>query len=153
MIKIEIADLSQSETVFDLVEKLLYELREESEDLSTIDREHVRADWLKNSDRFTVFIARAEDKTPVGVLTLDECFAIYAGGNYGIINELYISPEYRSRKIGRRLLDAVKEHARTRGWKRVDVTAPAGDQWARTVCFYEREGFIFTGPKLKYFIG
>jgi hypothetical protein len=29
------------------------------------------------------------------------------------------------------------------------VTAPPGDAWKRTVAFYEANGFVFTGPKLR----
>jgi len=125
-------------------------LREEGDDQGISDRDRVKRHWFENSSRFTAFIARNENDLPVGVITLSECFAIYAGGNYGIIDELYIVPEYRSKKIGQRLLETVKDHARQKGWKRIDVTAPAGDKWARTVRFYEREGFVFTGPKLKF---
>jgi hypothetical protein len=39
--------------------------------------------------------------------------------------------------------------ARERGWRRLDVTAPPGDAWRRTVAFYEKNGFVFTGPKLR----
>lgn len=50
-------------------------------------------------------LAIAVDGTPVGVLTLNECAAIYAGGKFGEISELYVSPNYRSLGIGVRLVD------------------------------------------------
>jgi len=152
MIKIETAGPDQSEMVFDLVEKLLIELREEGERGGIPDRERVKSHWIENSERFVAFVARDENDTPVGVITLSECFAIYAGGKYGVIDELYVVPEYRGRKVGQKLLETVKEYAREKGWMRIDVTAPAGDRWARTVRFYEREGFVFTGPKLKFYL-
>ncbi|WP_444931031.1 GNAT family N-acetyltransferase [Microbulbifer sp. SSSA002] len=33
--------------------------------------------------------------------------AIYAGGNYGVIEELYIEPEFHYKRIGRELLEKV----------------------------------------------
>lgn len=152
MIKIEKAGIDQSSLVFDLVEKLLMELREEGEEAGIPDRERARRHWLENSDKFTSFIARDENHKPIGIITLTECFAIYAGGNFGIINELYIIPEYRSQKVGQKLLETVKDYARKKGWKRIDVTAPPGDGWARTIRFYEREGFVLTGRNLKFFV-
>jgi len=150
MIKIETAGPDQSEMVFDLVEKLLIELREEGERVGISDQERVKRHWIENSERFVAFVARDENDKPVGVITLSECFAIYAGGRYGVIDELYVVPEYRGRKVGQKLLETVREYARKKGWMRIDVTAPAGERWARTVRFYEREGFVFTGPKLKF---
>ena len=99
--------------------------------------------------RFTSFIARNDAGDTVGVLTLAECFAIYAGGRFGIINELYVSSGHRSEGVGERLVAAACEYGKTRDWRRIDVTAPAGERWQRTVAFYERLGFVFTGPKLK----
>jgi len=151
MIVIKPAGIEQAETVFALVEKLLFELRENAEDSAMFDRDKVINNWNSVSDRFVAFIAYDGDQA-AGVITLVECFAIYAGGSFGIINELYVAPEYRSRKIGRQLLETVKDFGRSRGWKRIDVTAPPGPRWERTVRFYEREGFLFTGPKLKFHI-
>jgi GNAT superfamily N-acetyltransferase len=78
-----------------------------------------------------------------------ESFAIYAGGNYGVIDEMYVVPDYRSRGIGQQFLAALQEFARQKKWQRIDVTAPPEEKWKRTLAFYENEGFIFTGPKLR----
>ncbi|RKX31942.1 MAG: hypothetical protein DRP46_02215 [Candidatus Zixiibacteriota bacterium] len=77
-------------------------------------------------------------------------FAIYANGRYGIINEMYVPPEFRSSGFGEKLIETVKEYAKSRGWVRIDVTARPGEKWRRTVGFYKREGFTFTGPKLRF---
>jgi GNAT superfamily N-acetyltransferase len=150
MIKIQPAGLEQTSVVFDLVERLLEELSDGENGFAGIDRSRIKQDWAKDPDRLCAFIARDENDLPIGVITLAECFAIYAGGNYGIINELHVSPNVRSQKVGKELLDAVKEYARKKGWKRIDVTAPPGQKWERAVRFYEREGFVFTGPKLRF---
>jgi len=149
MIRIEKATLDNADQIFRQVILLLDELREEDDNPGKPDFDKIVNDWKANEIRFNVFIALDSSENPVGVITLAETFAIYAGGNYGIINELYVTPEYRSRGVGRMLLDRVKVFANERGWERVDVTAPAGEKWRRTVAFYEREGFVFTGPKLK----
>jgi GNAT superfamily N-acetyltransferase len=152
MIKIEKAGIEQAPIVFDLVDRLLKELREEGEEFSGVNRDRILKDWQNDPDRFAAFISRDDHNKPVGVITLVCCFALYAEGEFGIINELYVIPEFRSQKVGSRLLDAAKTYAREKGWKRIDVTAPSGKKWERTVKFYEREGFKFTGPKLKFMI-
>lgn len=85
----------------------------------------------------------------VGVLMLNECAAIYAGGRFGEITELYVLPDHRSRGVARQLVAAAREVGRERGWRRLEVGAPDQPRWARTTAFYEREGFAEVGPRLK----
>lgn len=103
-------------------------------------------------DRFHVFAARSAANELHGILTLVESFAIYTNGPYGIINEMYVPPEDRSRGVGSRLLDAAKDFGRAKGWSRIDAKALEAERWARTRRFYEKEGFVFTGPKLKFLL-
>ena len=44
----------------------------------------------------------------VGVLTLNECAAIYTGGKFGEIPELYVELNLRSAGIGPMLLEAAE---------------------------------------------
>jgi len=60
-----------------------------------------------------------------------------------------VVPEHRSSMIGAGLIEAAANHGRSRGWRRIDVTAPESDRWVRTRRFHEKLGFVFTGPKLK----
>lgn len=136
--------------VFDWVTRLLTELGDEAEDLGRLDETKVLEAWRNLGDRFQVFVAKDELSSVVGVLTLTETFAIYANGNYGVIDEMYVAPAMRSEGIGARLVDAVKEYGRERGWTRIDVTAPEDPRWIRSRRFYEQQGFRFTGPKLKF---
>jgi GNAT superfamily N-acetyltransferase len=140
-----------SSTVFDWVVRLLKELGE-GDELGALAEKEVLQAWKKSLDRFHVFVAKNDTGEILGILTLAESFAIYANGNYGIINEMYVSPQYRSLGIGAMLVDASKEFGRQRGWARIDVTAPESERWERTRRFYEKEGFAFTGPKLKFLL-
>ncbi len=97
----------------------------------------------------STLLAFNEDDEAVGILTIVESLALYAGGRIGVINELYVVPPYRSEGVGKILLDAAKELAESRGWMRLEVTTP-GDQYAATLRFYEREGFFKVGPRYKY---
>lgn len=136
--------------VFDTVLALLRELGDEAEDLKSFDAVRVLAAWRERGEGFRVLGAFDTGHALVGLLTLSEAFAIYAGGPYGVIDEMYVLPAWRSRGIGRLLVAEAKAIGRQRGWQRLDVTAPESERWSATRRFYEREGFTFTGPKLKY---
>ena len=138
--------------VFDLVQALLVELGEEGDETGPLDRRELLQRWGEDPGRHLALIAWTEDGTAAGVVTVAEAFAFYARGWYGIVNEMYVVPEHRGAGVGKLLLDAVKDLARESRWVRVDVTAPESPRWERTRRFYERAGFTFTGPKLKYLV-
>lgn len=146
---VELAGVADRVVVLALVDALLRELGEEGEEAGQLDHETLGARWFARPDAWT-WLVRADDGEALGVLTAVESFAIYAGGPYGVINETYVVPAARGARAGRALLHAVKHLGRERGWSRIDVTAPENSRWARTRAFYEREGFVFTGPKLKF---
>jgi GNAT superfamily N-acetyltransferase len=83
------------------------------------------------------------------MITVAQSIAIYSLGKFGIINELYVLPEYRSCGIGKLLLDEVVKLAKSKAWKRIEVGAPNQEKWQRTIDFYIKEGFIEIGPRLK----
>jgi len=99
----------------------------------------------------TTIIAACDEGRLVGIITLTESQAFYAGGPYGCIDELYVLPEYRSRRLGSSLLDEAKWLARTSRWQRIVVNTPKDRiRWGATLRFYERNGFGVTGNKLKF---
>lgn len=97
----------------------------------------------------STLLAFNDEGDAVGVLTLVESLALYAGGRIGVINELYVVPPYRSEGVGKILLDAAKNLAEERGWQRLEVTTP-GEQYEKTLKFYEREGFFPIGTRYKF---
>jgi GNAT superfamily N-acetyltransferase len=175
---IEIAQEHEIGTVLALVEDLLAELGEEGQEFAGIDRRKLRADIERNmgtepgSGRFLALLAKDASGAVVGVLTLTESFALYAGGEYGVIEEMYVRPEFRCQGVGRQLVDEAVAIARQRRWFRLDVTGPAKTGLghvgpaddpraccrdargasARVVRFYEKMGFEFVGPKLRLVI-
>jgi GNAT superfamily N-acetyltransferase len=148
-VKVEQLGWDESEVVFDWVMRLLTELGEEGDEVGDLNKPKLLREWKDAGDRFHVFVAKDEDNAIQGILTLTQSFAIYANGNYGIIDEMYVSPAFRSAGIGALLIKAAVDYGRGKGWARIDVTAPESDRWSRTRQFYEKEGFVFTGPKLK----
>lgn len=81
---------------------------------------------------------------------LAESVAIYAGGMFGVITELYVMPEWRSAGVARKLIDAGIALGRERRWDRLEVGAPHQPAWERTLNFYLRAGFTIVGPRLQF---
>src|SRR5262245_46299575 len=151
-IAIERLSMDAAPEVLAGVNALLAELGEEGDEAGITDIPAVLAAWRAAGDRFQAFVARASGGRLAGLLTLFESFAIYAGGAYGVINEMYVAPDRRSAGVGAALIEAAAAYGRGRGWKRIDVTAPESPRWQRTRRFYETQGFRFTGPKLKRYL-
>jgi GNAT superfamily N-acetyltransferase len=103
---------------------------------------------LEGSEGVWSFLATTPDDRAVGVVTLNECAAIYAGGRFGEISELYVVPGFRSKAVGALLIEAAVAFGRERGWPDVEVGAPRVPTWQRTVDFYLRHGFEEVGPRL-----
>jgi GNAT superfamily N-acetyltransferase len=190
-VRIQPARAHEAGAVLALIEALLAELGDEGQEFAQIDRDKLEGrleremapaatlgcDSDPGSGRFLALLARDESGIPVGVLTLSTSFAVYAGGEYGVIDEMYVAPEYRSQGIGRGLVEAAVVVARRRGWFRLDVTGPvgAGAAVARAsgghpgaggggdadgtqaiahpvLRFYRRLGFEPTGQKLRLLV-
>ena len=145
--RIEKASIGQTSIIIDLLKALYLELGEEETSVQFLDNGLI--DKMLSSGKTDVWFAFNHNNDVVGICTLTESQALYAGGNYGVIDEMYIVPGYRSKNVGALLVDHVKEIARQKRWKRIDVTAPTEEKWKRTIAFYEKCGFTFTGPKLK----
>jgi GNAT superfamily N-acetyltransferase len=106
---------------------------------------------LTHDDRLFAFLAFAGERA-IGVMMLSESAAIYADGQFGVITELYVVPEHRSGGVAKMLVDAGVALGRERAWRRIEVGAPHQPEWARTLSFYLRAGFIEIGPRLKLFL-
>lgn len=98
-------------------------------------------------ERYFMFLARADAGRILGFIGLCESYALYAEGRFGTIPELYVRPEYRSRRIGQRLLTHAKFFGASRGWKCLEVTTPPLPHFDKTLAFYEREGLAITGGR------
>lgn len=145
MIQFRIADEQDTDIVAALLAALFEEVGHtpSAEEIAAIFAD------MDADDKHSTLLALDDDEDVVGVLTLTESLALYAGGHIGVINELYVVPEYRSEGVGKMLLDEAKELAENRGWRRLEVTTP-GDDYPKTLRFYEREGFFKIGPRYKF---
>ena len=145
MILFRIADESDTISVAYLLAALFEEV-EGSPDAEAIAEMFADIDA---EDTHSTLLALNEEEDIVGILTIVECLSISAGGKYGVLNELYVIPEYRSEGVGKMLVNEAKDLAFSRNWKRLEVTTP-GDEFSKTLRFYEREGFYKIGPRYCY---
>ena len=107
---------------------------------------------LMEQDKYTVLLAvDSESNISFGFAALCESHALYAEGTFGIVQEFYIQPNFRSKSIGSTLLKGAIEHAKSLGWKRLELCTPPLPEFERTINFYEENGFEVTGGrKMKY---
>jgi len=98
-------------------------------------------------EKYFVFVARDQNTAAIGFVALYESHALYAEGAFGTIAELYVRPANRSHGAGLQLLERAKSFARSRGWKRLEVTTPPLPYFDKTLRFYEREDFSITGGR------
>lgn len=145
MITFRVADEADTHVVSALLESLFEEVGH------TLTANEIAEVFLHidSDDHHSTLLAISADEEAVGILTIAESLGLYAGGRIGVINELYVLPEYRSEGVGKLLLDAAKELAEQRGWTRLEVTTP-GEGYEKTLRFYEREGFVPIGPRYKF---
>ena len=146
-ITIEKAKQQEISTIIELLKALYLELGEEAESIIFLNENLVKE--IISSGRTEIYLAKGINFKIIGIATLTECQSIYTGGKYGLLDEMYVLPEFRSTDIGKKLVGKIIAHAKQNGWKRIDVTTPTEKRWERTVKFYQSCGFTFTGQKLK----
>ena len=146
-ITIEKTAIADVDLIISLLKELYIELGEEEESIQFLSETLVAS--LIESGRTEAYFIRIEDQV-VGIITITENQSIYAGGKYGLLDEMYIKPAWRSQGAGSACIAYLKEVAIKKEWKRIDVTAPTDEKWDKTIAFYKRCGFLYTDPKLKY---
>ena len=119
---------NEAERVGQLAYALLVELYPDSEFERGFFTDGART-LLGNSEGVWAFLAITSDGLDVGLLTLNECAAIYAGGYFGEISELYVVPDYRSKSVGSLLIETAVSFGRKRGWPNIEVGAPSRPAW------------------------
>ncbi|MEW7281250.1 GNAT family N-acetyltransferase [Aquimarina sp. 2201CG1-2-11] len=132
--------------VVELLKRLYFELGEEKESNHHVTEELISG-FIKNNNY--EILKASNNNNIIGFITLSESQAIYCGGKYGLIDELYVLPSYRSGKIGALLIEEAKKIGLEKKWMRIAVTAPSSNN-SRALKFYKENEFDFAGPKLSY---
>jgi GNAT superfamily N-acetyltransferase len=113
-IRIETLTIHDAEIVFDWIVRLLRELGEEGDELGELARDKVLRAWKDRQNKYHVLVARNEAGEILGILTLSVAFAIYANGEYGVIDEMFVAPPFRSAGVGAQLVDVARDMERNK---------------------------------------
>ncbi|REH01046.1 GNAT family N-acetyltransferase [Flavobacterium aquicola] len=141
---------NHSAIISDLIIDLLKDFNDRSGSSFVIDRNYILETINKLIDRETFgCYAAFENQVPIGLITISHSFAIYNGGDFGVITELYVDKHKRSCGIGKLLLEKAYEFAKQHNWSKLEVGAPNKSEWPRTIDFYKENGFEEKGPKLR----
>lgn len=149
MISIRQARRGDSELIIRKVAELVSELAGKSFSLDMSTLLTVIQEAIQ-SNRYIVLLACDDVSQVVGLITLGEAIAAYAGGRFAVVHELYVENTFRSSGIGKQLLDRAKQICMEYGWGRLEVNAPNYPEWSRTKDFYLREDFEEMGPHLRW---
>jgi branched-chain amino acid aminotransferase len=130
------------------IAELLVELGGEGP--SSVALEEATRKLIEDPGAGALLVAEAEGRL-VGVLAASWQFAVHVPGHYGTIQDLWVHPEWRSRAIGRDLMEAFFAVARRHGAKRVEVGLPRDDfpNLRATEAFYLGNGFVSLGPRMR----
>ncbi|NLC23300.1 MAG: GNAT family N-acetyltransferase [Oxalobacter sp.] len=107
-------------------------------------------EFLDNAD-YAVLIARSVRGHPLGYVTLFESQP-YADAAYGIIEQLYVRPFYRQRRIARRMLNEAREFASKKRWRRLLVTFPVFFSLDAARSLFEKQGFRDPGQRKQWLL-
>lgn len=84
---------------------------------------------------------------PIAVVTMVETYALYAGGKIGVIQEFYVSPEFRDSGVGSMLIEQVKDYGNNNNWSYIELCTPPLPEFDRTLNFYQKNGLIPVGGR------
>jgi branched-chain amino acid aminotransferase len=110
---------------------------------------------LAEDERAGALLVAEADGEIVGFLGLSWQRAVRIPGRYGLIQELWVHPDWRSRQVGAELLSALADLARSEGVGRIEVGLP-GERFpalAATASFYEANGFAAVGLRMRLTVG
>ena len=86
-----------------------------------------------------IFLAMKEDGAAVGFTQLFPSFSSVSAARIFILNDLFVSPEARGKRVGALLLDAAARFGRGVGAIRLTLATKVTNQTAQAL--YEREGW------------
>lgn len=145
-LEISLREIQQSDFVE--FKRLLLNFYEEIEHRFSADNfDIILHDFL--SKGIIIVSVESNSNAIVGFICCVESNALYARGIFGVINELYIIPEFRSKKIGQKLINFLIDLGKIKNWSRLELDTPEVEKSAKTINFYKKEGFLPIGFRMK----
>jgi GNAT superfamily N-acetyltransferase len=97
---------------------------------------------IESSDHGVIMTARTESGTVVGMVSAQLVVSTAEGAYSAWVEDMVLAPEYRAKGIGRRLLDAALEWARSRGATRAQLLVDLDN--APALGYYDHLGWEST---------
>lgn len=101
----------------------------------------------------SIFIAETVErkKSCIGTITLSIQETIRLGGQYAIIQELWVHPNYRNVAIGTQLINAAEKFCKDHNLNAIEVCLPkkSFNEFEKIYHFYQKAGFIEIGPRMR----
>jgi len=139
------AIVGEETEVVGLINELIIELG--GAPLPEIEATRTVASFIEESLDGAVVVAASNDEL-VAVCTLTYQPSIRTLGRYGIIQEMYVKPEFRSEKLGAELIEKANSIAENAGCPIVELSTPPSGERAEN--FYRRVGFSKVGVRMRY---
>lgn len=130
-----------------MMEKLYLELGKEKKHFVFLNKKFIEE--ILSSGKTIILKAVTNSMEICGMITLTESQAIYAGGKYGTIDEIYVPKIHRKLNVGKKLIDKAKEIGLKKNWQTIEVKIPATKN-EPAVSLYEKKGFNFIGSNFRY---
>ena len=133
--------------IAELLEEIMAVIGQRSFDVDVRKTTELAHEWLTNRQCRILLARDTAVSASVGLLSLYEGYALYAGGRFGTMPEVYVRPLYRSQGVGARLIREAVALGRERQWTRLEVNTPPLPAFERSLAFYERQGFSPSGGR------
>tara|TARA_R110000751_G_scaffold15290_7_gene49678 strand:- start:76467 stop:76727 length:261 start_codon:yes stop_codon:yes gene_type:complete len=78
---------------------------------------------------------------------MSETYALYAAGKIGVIQEFYVSPEFRATGVGSKLVKQIQNFGSEHAWSCIELCTPPLPEFERTLHFYQRNGLKPVGGR------
>lgn len=147
-VEIRIASSEDSPVIVEFVNRLIRELG--GADLPVAEALETCESLTADEQQGLVLIAE-ESGSAVGICTISFQAAIRTLGKYAIVQEMYVSPEFRDQSIGAEVMNCAALEAQARGCSMIELGTPPNGH--RQENFYRKLGFSAVGLRLRKSLG
>lgn len=107
-----------------------------------------RFETMLRRPQYAIFVAEDDEGRVISLLTASQRWTLWHAGPCALIEELVVDEPARRRGVGRALIQAALDWARTQGCSEVEVSTEPDNTAARA--FYQRLGFESEALLLEY---
>jgi len=83
----------------------------------------------------------------IALVTTTETYALYVNGKIGVIQEFYVSPDFRASGVGSMLIEQVQKFGKKHDWSCIELCTPPLPEFERTLNFYRKNGLAPVGGR------